>query len=200
METIGNSVVLYVVVGVILTILIGVIVYFIARAMKGSIEIVLKEKNVRSGEPVEGGLTVKARKAIDVERMYIALIGEREIRKRSSSGDGSSRSWEEFYRDECDVLMGEHLHAGYTQTYNFAFHAPGMQEIQNQIQDPIASITDKIDNTIVKGIANQVSQLAMHGGSLRHGRKRWKVIARLETKGVDLAASKKIHVSLKDIG
>ena len=35
--------------------------------------------------------------------------------------------------------------------------------------------------------------------SLMGGKKRWRVIARLETKGVDLAASKKLHVSLKQL-
>lgn len=196
MEANENSVVLYVVVGVIVTILLGVIMYFIARAMKGSIDIVLKQKNVRSGESIEGGLTLKAKKAIDVDRMYIALIGEREIRKRSSSGNGSSRSWDEFYRDESDVLMSEHLRAGFTQKYDFALQAPVMQDIQNLIENPVAALTDKIDNAVVKGIANQVGQIAMQSSGLRHSRKRWKVVARLETKGVDLAASKKIHVSL----
>ncbi|PQJ28539.1 hypothetical protein [Rubritalea profundi] len=196
METNGNSVILYLIVGVVAAIVLGVIVYFIARAMKGSIEIALKQKNVSSGDMAEGQLTLKAKKAIDVDRMFIALIGEREIRKRSSSGNGNSTSWDEFYRDEHDVLMSEHLRAGFTQKYDFALQAPTKQDTQNLLDNPVGALTNKIDNALVKGIANQVGQIALQSSGLRHSRKRWKVVARLETKGVDLADSKKIHISL----
>ncbi len=195
MQVNGNPMALYVIGGVFAAVILWVALYFIFRTMKGSMKIVTAKTNFSSGEAITGTLTVSTKKPIDADRMYIALIGEREVRRRSSSGSGSSRSWDEFYRDEADIMMDEHLRAGFSETYDFTLDAPDVPQIEDQIK----SFADNTDNEIAKTIAKGVGQLASLGTALGGGRKRWKVISRLETKGVDLAASRNIHVSLKGL-
>jgi len=199
MESTGNHAILYITGGVGGAAIIGIASYFIARAMKGSLKIIIPKKNVSSGEPIDGRVTVKAKKAIDVDRMYIRLVGERQIRRRNRSGDGTSTSWVEFYRDEADIMMDEHLQAGFSGTYEFSMDAPTVPKLQDQIQAVTDKVADNINNDFAKSIVKGIGKLAETGSRLNSGRKRWKVISRLETKGVDLSASQKIHVSLKTI-
>ena len=49
----------------------------------------------------------------------------------------------------------------------------------------------------MKSVVTGLGAVASATSNAMNGRKRWFVKARLETKGVDLAASEKIHVSLK---
>ena len=199
LEPTESHAILYIICGVIGATVIGIASYYIARAMKGSLKIVVSRKNVRSGEPIAGRVTVKAKKAIDVDRLYIRLVGERQVRKRNHSGDGTSTSWLEFYRDEADVMMDEHLQAGFSGTYEFSMNAPTVPQLQDHIHAVTDKITDNIDNDFAKSLVKGVGQLAETGSRLNSGRKRWRVISRLETKGVDLGASQKIHVSLKSV-
>ena len=63
--------------------------------------------------------------------------------------------------------------------------------------DAAMKAVDSMPDGAAKTVAQGIGALASMSGGTMGGRKRWKVKARLETKGVDLAASEKIHVSLK---
>ena len=186
----GNPVVLYIVTGVIAVVILSIIAYYVARVMKGSMKITTDKKSFGSGETIEGQLHVTVKKPVDVDRLYIALIGEREHRSRSSNGN-SSTSWKEFYRDEGDILTDEHLRAGFSEVYLFGLEAPSVPTVEGQMDSIAEGMESATAKTIVKGIG----QLASLSNKLG-GRRRWRVVGRLETKGVDLAASRKVHVSL----
>ena len=108
--------------------------------------------------------------------MYVVLIGECEdiTRKRR----GIRRSWVEFYRHETELMKHQNLHAGFREIYEFDLDVPATEQLQSE-----------------QNMANESAKQIVE--STHPSRKRWKVISRQETEGVDLAASQKIHVSLK---
>ena len=185
----------WVVLGVVAVIAICVIGYYIARFMKGSMKLELNQGSVSSGEQITGAITIKVKKDVFADRIFVALIGEREERTRSSNGNSSKR-WREFYRDEVDVLMDQELLPGIENRYDVVIDAPSQDQVMTGAQ-AISSIADNMDDGIAKSVAVGIGSVAGGMGSMIGGRKRWKVISRLDMKGVDLAASKKIHVSVK---
>lgn len=175
-------------------IIIPVAIYYILRSMKGSLKLELGQKSVVSGQVISGKLHINTKKAIHADRLYIALIGERERRRRSSSSSSSGNStyWDEFYRDEVDVWVDQALHAGMRESMDFEMQAPTEGQAMNT-GEAISKAADEMESDIAKELVKGVGAIA----SVMGGRKRWRVITRLETKGVDLADSKKLHVSLK---
>ncbi len=168
--------------------------YFFLRVLKGSLKLELAQKSVVSGQTISGQLQLHTKKAIHADRLYIALIGERLRRRRSGSSSNDREYWDEFYRDEMDVLVNEPLHAGLRQSVDFELNAPSEHQAMTFGQ-AIQSAGDEMESEAAKAVMKGVGAVA----SVMGGRKRWRVISRLETKGVDLAASKKLHVSLKQL-
>lgn len=180
---------------------ISVICYYVARCMKGSLKLELNQKSVGSGQQITGKLTAIVKKHLIADRLYVGLIGEREERTRSTSSSGStstSKKWVEFYRDEVDVLMDEALRPGFQKKYDIVIDAPSEGHSMTGAQ-AISKTTENMEDGMAKSIATGIGAIAGAAISMRGGRKRWKVISRLETKGVDLATAKKIHVSLKSL-
>lgn len=170
--------------------------YYLMRMMKGSLKLELAQKSVTSGQPISGKLLLHTKKAIHADRLYIALLGERQSRRRSSgsSGSGTTTYWDEFYRDEVDIMVDQGLYAGARESVDFELNAPAEGQIMSAgaaIRKAGEAMQDDIAKELVKGVGEIASAFG--------GRKRWRVIARLETKGVDLAASKNLHVSLKQL-
>ena len=164
---------------------VGIASYFIVRAMKGSMKITVKRSgSFYSGQSIEGSLYVAVKKAINVDRMYLMLIGERYSRSRMAGSDNQSNTWHEVHREEYDVEIAESLPAGFTETFEFAIEAPANPTLS------MAKTGNEVMDTMIKG-AETLSKMS---GT---GRMRWFIKARLETKGVDLAASHRINVSLK---
>jgi hypothetical protein len=195
----GDKMGLIVIGGIVAAIGIGIACYFIARAMKGSMKLILSQGSVSSGDKITGSLSVETKKALTCDRMYLALVGEREVRerRRSSSGNNTTQTkWVEFYRDEADVLLDEELQAGFRETYEFELDTPTEASVMTGAQAAARAAEDMPDG-LVKAAVSGLSAVAGATSNMMGGRKRWFVKARLETKGVDLAASEKIHVSLK---
>jgi hypothetical protein len=177
-------------------IVIAVIAYYLARAMKGSMKIGLSQKAFRAGDKITGRLEVTVKKTIFADRLYIGLVGEREERRRSHGGRKDSTRWVEFFRNEVDLLSGKQLPAGFRETYEFQLDTPSESQVMTAagaLGKAAAAMPDGTAKTILAGIGS-VAEVA---GSWLGDRRRWKVISRLETKGVDLAASERIQVSLK---
>lgn len=186
--------------GVIAIALLSVAFYYGVRYLKGSLKLEIKQRSVSSGQKITGSLTANVKQRLYADRLYVAVIGEREVRRRrrSSSGTSNTREWQEFYRDEVDVILDEELHSGFVKRYDIALDAPTQDQIMTGRQ-AISKVAENMEDGLAKSIAAGIGSIAGATGSMGSGRKRWKVISRLETKGVDLATSKKIHVSLKSL-
>jgi hypothetical protein len=201
METLSNNPVFFIICAALGIAVISVICYYIARCMKGSLKLELNQKSVGSGQQITGKLTATVKKHLIADRLYVGLIGEREERTRSSSSSGSSstsKKWVEFYRDEVDVLLNEELPPGFEKKYDIVIDAPSEGHSMTGAQ-AISKTTENMEDGMAKSIVTGLGAIAGAAISMRGGRKRWKVISRLETKGVDLVTAKKIHVSLKSL-
>ncbi len=188
MEKISNSPGLLIICAIIGIIIISVACYYIARRMKGSLTLELNQKSISSGQQITATLTAKVKKDLIADRLYVSLIGEREQRGQRISSDGSSSSksdWVEFYRDETDILMDTELPAGSENVYDIVIDAPSEDQTITGSQ-AISNVAENMENGMAKSIVAGLGAVAGATASLRGGRKRWKVISRLETKGVDL--------------
>ena len=186
----------WIVLGVIGAVVLGVIAYYVARFLKGSMKITLEQRSFRPGETISGLLTIHARRAIPAERIYVAVIGEEEERTRSSRSGSSSKRWRECYRDEVDVLLDEELEPYSRNRYTFTIAAPSEGSIAT-IAEALSAATEGVQDVAGQRMVKGLGSLMVGMSRMFAGRKRWKVTARVETRGVDLATKQKIHISPK---
>lgn len=174
--------------------------YFIARGMKGKLELALAEQSLVSGQTMNATLTLTTKKGIEADRLYAALIAERQVRgSTSSSGSGSSTKWVEFYREEFELAIDERFPPGARKVYDLRIAVPTREQVLAPREEGLRQLQNAFGDTgnpIAAGIAKGIGALASGNDMLTGGKQRWKVVARLETKGVDLAASERVHVSL----
>ena len=176
---------LHIVIAVVAIILIAVIAYYVTRAMKGKIEIQLAKSGFNSGEEIAGRVTLTAKKALQLNRMYVALIGYEIVERRDSDGDRSTRR-NEVYRNEVNILEAQPVPAGTHQAFDFTMSAPGGSA------EPVSETAQKVAN-VVNTAATALNALGM---SNTHRRMEWKVEARADLPGVDIAKSQKVRVNL----
>ena len=176
---------LHAVIGVVAVIVIAIIAFYVTRAMKGKLEIELQKKGFNSGEEIAGRVTLRARKTLNMNRMYVSLIGLEIIQERDSDGDSRTRS-NEIYRNEVNILEAQTVPAGTHQAFDFAIIAPG------SIATPASETAQKIAS-VVNTAATALNALGM---SNSHRRLEWKVEARADLPGLDITKSQKIRVNL----
>ncbi len=75
---------------IILGMRVAVACYFIARVTKGSMRITIGRKSVNPGERIAGTLNLEVRKALLADRLYVALVGEREQIRRTAIWNSTS--------------------------------------------------------------------------------------------------------------
>lgn len=176
---------LHIVIGVVAVIAIAVIAYYVTRAMKGKLEIELPKNGFNSGEEITGRVTLTAKKALNLNRMYVALIGYEIVERRDSDGDKSTRR-NEIYRNEVNILEAQPVPAGTHQAFDFTMSAPGGSAT------PASETAQKVAG-VVQTAATALNAL---GISNTHRRLEWKVEARADLPGVDIAKSQKVRVNL----
>lgn len=145
--------------------------YFIARYLKGMIEINLPSTAFNHGETVAGTFDLLARKEIKGNRLFAALVATETRRERGYNGKSHTHT-EEVWRAEQQLEGARVYPAGQGAKYEFKLQLPP--------QDFNAS----------DSMLGQAAQF-IFGGSRRLS---WKVEVRLDAEGVDLADSKRITV------
>jgi len=152
--------------------------YYLVRYLKGSIKISLARTTFGPGERVEGAFELLARKEIQGRRLFAALVGTETTERRGSNGKTTHHS-HEIFRTEQELEAAKSYPAGYTAKYNFQLALPSAPGA-----DASASVL------------GQVLQAGIQ--ILGSGRRRisWKVEARLDADGVDLASSETIRVNM----
>ena len=169
-----------VIIAVIAAVVIAIASYYIVRAMKGKIEIELPKSGFNSGEEITGRVTLSTKKALELNRMYVALIGHEVVESRDGDGDRKTR------RNEVNILESQDVPAGVNQAYDFTMNAPGGEA------SPAGEMAGKL-----AGAANAVSgALGALGMSTTRRRMEWKIEARADLPGIDIAKSKKVRVNL----
>ena len=170
-------------IGAIAVIVLGIIAYFVIRMMKGKAEIEIPKRGYNPGEEISGSVNLISRKELKMNRFYVALIGYELIERTDSDGNRKTRK-NEIYRYEHNLAEAGSLRAGNNQRFEFSIVAPGGED-----NEEVSELTKNIAGGI-KTAANVIS--AMRGTSRRL---EWKLEARADLPGVDIASSKKIRIN-----
>ena len=166
---------------VIVVILLAVGGYYFSRMMKGKLVLTLSKTGLGSGETLSGTVTITTKKSLDVRRFYVALIGHEEVEhRRGGDDDNNHTERNEIYRDEFNLESGQLLPAGFNKTYEFGLVAPG--------KDTVGGPGSGGGNFELN-----IGPVSIGGG---HRKLKWKVEARVDLPGVDLATSKSVRVNL----
>lgn len=182
--------VLYIVIAVVAAILIGVVAYYIARFMKGSLKLELSRSSASSEDLISGRVTVEAKKPIH-GLLKVSLVG-REKRQKRNSSDNNSTEWVEVYRYDHILEETRDFEAGFQQTYDFDLLAPTTPEVRSGAAALQAAAAKAGD-----GALGGMMKMAAGAASFLGGRIYWHAEARLDAKGVDLYDKEKCQVNLK---
>ncbi len=154
----------------------GIIAYYIARHLRGSIKLVLPQTSFTGGETISGSFAVITRKEILGKRLYATLIGTEftEVKR----GEKTTTRTREIHRHETTLEQALTWPAGQTKHYSFKLPVPA-------VAAPLLA-NSAVGNAVAIG-------LEMLGGNRR--RMQWRVEIRLDAKGVDLATSQRIRIN-----
>jgi len=167
-----------IIIAVLVIIVLAIAAFYIARMMKGKIEIQMSKTGFNSGEAVTGAFTLTTKKQLDVTRLYVALIGYEVTERRESDGDKRTER-HEIFRDEENFEESQSLPAGFNKTYNFALSAPGK---------------DTVGTSRSGGMEISIGSITLGGNNRR--RLEWKIEARADLPGVDIAKSQSIRINV----
>jgi len=182
--------IVYIVIAVIVLILGGVAAYYIARFMKGKLELELSRDSASSEELIRGRVTVEAKKNIH-GLLKVSLVGREKRAKRDRDGDKSTE-WVEVYRYDHVLEETRDFEPGFRQDYAFDLLAPTAAEVRSG-SAMLKGIADKAG----EGVMGGVLKAAAGAADFMAGRVYWHVESRLDADGVDLFTKEKCQVNLK---
>jgi hypothetical protein len=156
-------------------VLAAVIIYHILRYLRGSIKLSLPCTAFNPGDAITGSFELMTKKEIQGNKLLVSLIGSKTV--RTHHGGKTRTRTEEVYRDEVVIEGEKNYFAGYTATYAFQVKAPNLQA-----PDFLNSQVGQILGATIRLIGDQSSRIT------------WKVEARLDAKGVDLATSRPVSI------
>ena len=96
----------YIIGGVILVIVLVFLGVYLAARMKGKLELTLAKGGFAPGEIISGELKLTTKKQLEGTRLFVALVGYEEVKRRTTGSDGHMKTEtdrREIYRDELDV-------------------------------------------------------------------------------------------------
>ena len=158
--------------------LLGAIIYFALRFMRGSIKLTMPQTSFGAGQMISGSLDLLTKKTIEGNQLFVTLRGIKVTEYRNNDGDKKTRS-DEIYCDQVTLEDARKYPSGYSAKYDFQIATPNVQSPE--------FMNSGIGQTLVS---------AFRLLSDRRTRIKWKIEARLDAKGIDLAASKSIQLNL----
>ena len=156
--------------------LVAVIAYQVARFMRGSIKLSLRRTAFNSGDPITGRFELHTKKAVQGNKLSVSLIGV-QVTTSYSGGKQRTRS-REIYRNEVLIEEGKTYPAGHTAGYDF------------QLVVPNANAPDFLNSPLGQALGTALRLLSNSDSRLK-----WKVEARLDAKGVDLATAQSVSIN-----
>jgi len=169
----------------------GVAAYYVIRMMKGKLVIELAKTGFNSGEQITGKVTLTVRKEIELHCLSVALIGNRLTKRTDDDGDEMTHK-DEIYRKELNLEEAQTLPGGHEKTYEFTFVAPG----NNSLFDDLAANdgTGGAMTDAMRTVNRTLDSVSSFG--FNRPRLEWKLEARADLPGVDLAKKKKVRVNM----
>ena len=157
--------------------LVGVIAYFVMRFLRGSIKLTMPQTSFGAGQMISGSFDLMTKKSIQGNQLFVTLRGVKETKIRD--GEKTRTRRDEIYCDQVTLEDAREYPAGYSAKYDFQIATPNVQSPE--------FMNSGIGQTLVS---------AFRLLSDRRTRIKWKIEARLDAKGIDLAASKSVQLNL----
>lgn len=172
-----DSTIFIIIISIFVLIIGGIGVYYLLRFLRGSIKVTLPVTTFNPGDTIKGSFELVAKKPISGKRLVVSLIGTRHERRRDKEGKTQSHS-REIYRQEVVVEEAREYPAGHNETYSFELPIPDSNQ------------NNSGTNEMMQTIATAANFLTNRRVDIR-----WRVEARLEAKGIDLAGSRKVSLN-----
>lgn len=154
----------------------AVAAYHIARFMRGAIKLTLPRTAFGPGESITGRFVLHTKKAIEGNRLIVSLIGVQVTTTREEGKPPQTRT-REIYRDDVLVEEAKPYPAGLTATYTF------------QLSIPDTGAPEFLSSTAGRVLTEALALLSHQSTRLK-----WRIEARLDAKGIDLAASQPVSL------
>ncbi|MBL4782651.1 MAG: hypothetical protein JKX92_10450 [Porticoccaceae bacterium] len=167
-----------VIITVIVAILAAIIAYFVLSHLKGSLDLLLTNTSFSHGETIKGSFNLNAKKLIEGNSLYVALIAREVTEERDDEGGRDTRS-REIYKNENRIDGPREYPQGFSETFSFEFTVP--DDIQSEFEGSTIG-------QAVKLIGNMMDNGSKHI--------EWKIEACLDAKGIDLRDSEKIYIDV----
>ena len=163
---------------VLLLLLLAAVVYFFMRFMRGSIKLALPQTSFGAGQMISGSFDLLTKKAIQGNQLVVTLRGVKVTEYRDNDGDKKTRT-DEIYRDQVVLEAARQYPAGHSVRHDFQIPTPNVQS------------PEFMNSGLGQTLVSAFSLL-----SDRQTRIKWKLEARLDAKGIDLADSQTIQLNL----
>lgn len=174
----GNNTV-FILIGIVLGVVaLAIITYFIIRWMRGSITLMLPNTAFNPGDTIKGSFELLTRKALQGNKLIVTLVGEKVTRYYENDERKTRRR--EVHRSEKLIEQAREYPAGYNVKHEF------------EIQIPAGGASTPSMDPAFAQVLSAASQLLNDRDTWYE----WKIEARLDAKGVDLAKNKKISINL----
>ena len=160
--------------------IVAAIAYYIVRLMRGTIKLSLPRTAFNPGDTIAGSFDLHTKKAIQGNKLIVSLIGT-QVTRTHEDGKTRTRS-REIYRDEVLVEEAKTYPAGSTATHNFELSTPNMNS------------PEFLNSSVGQALTAALRLLSNKSTSLK-----WKIEARLDAKGVDLATAESISINTKQL-
>ena len=157
--------------------LVGVIAYFVMRFLRGSIKLTMPQTSFGAGQMISGSFDLMTKKSIRGNQLFVTLRGVKETKIRD--GEKTRTRRDEIYCDQVTLEDAREYPAGYSAKYDFQISTPNVQS------------PEFMNSGIGQALVSAFRLL-----SDRRTRIKWRVEARLDAKGIDLAASKSVQLNL----
>lgn len=163
---------------VLLLLLLAAVVYYFMRFMRGSITLTMPQTSYEPAEVISGSFDLLTKQAVQGNQLVVTLTGTKVTEYRDTEGDKQT-SMDEIYRDQVVLEAAREYPAGHSARHDFQIVAPNVQ-------------SPEFRNSALGQNMLSASKLL----SSSQTRIKWKIEARLDAKGIDLAASKSIQLYL----
>ena len=157
--------------------LVGVIAYFVMRFLRGSIKLTMPQTSFGAGQMISGSFDLMTKKSIQGNQLFVTLRGVKETKIRD--GEKTRTRRDEIYCDQVTLEDAREYPAGYSAKYDFQISTPNVQS------------PEFMNSGVGQALVSAFRLL-----SDRRTRIKWRVEARLDAKGIDLAASKSVQLNL----
>ncbi|MEM6258566.1 MAG: hypothetical protein AAGI37_09670 [Planctomycetota bacterium] len=180
----------YILGGIVLLIGGSIAAYYLARFMKGRLELELSRDTANSEELLSGRVNLIAKKDIR-GLLKVSLVAREKRTKRDSDGDKTTE-YVEVYRYDHVLEETRDFQAGFEQGYNFDLLAPTSAEVRSG-----GAALKQMADGAGDGVMGGVLKAAAGAAGFFAGKLYWHVESRLDADGVDLYAKEKCQVNLK---